>query len=137
MEQYCIVVFKLSKTFWDKFFLGDYCHVSLIKNDGINWIFYDPRPEKLESEIFPFNPDEDIKTVLNYFRCDLNAVRVKVTEPLSDRKILIPRFFNCVKLVKYLLGIKPTGFFPTFFFNKLKNGRIKSLKSEFLYEHRR
>lgn len=118
------LLFIRSKTFWQKFFYGDFSHISILKNDGFNWIFIDPRPSSLHIEILPFMGEEDIESIFKYFNKDLKGVKVytKKKRKLDSPPLFysfIPKVINCVRATKYILGIKVSGIFPVNFYRQL------------------
>jgi hypothetical protein len=120
--EYYWILFIKSKTFWHKFFYGTYAHISLLKNDGFNWIHIDPRSNNLNINILPFEGDASINQIAKYFNVDMDAVKVFISpcdKKFKLKKTLIPRFITCVSAIKYILGMKVGGFFPDKFFKNL------------------
>lgn len=118
------ILFIRSKTFWQKFFCGSFSHIAILKNDGYNWIFIDPRPCNVHITILPFMSSEDIEEIFKYFNKDLKGVKVYIKKkiipkPPKIKYFLIPKIINCVRATKYVLGIKVNGIFPVGFYNQL------------------
>lgn len=122
-KTYYWILFIRSKTFWKKFFYGDFSHIAILKNDGFNWIFIDPRPTEVHIEVLPFMGNEEVEEIFKYFAKDLKAVKVYIRKhkktSVKISNFFIPTILSCVRATKYILGIKTAGVFPIGFYKQL------------------
>lgn len=139
---------KSLHTFWlyfvpgkdglQNWFCNNHSHIALLTLDFdfmSHWLMFDPQPNRLNFEIFPFKGS--FKGLPQCLIGPNNAVAcVRLTVRLDQIKhtkyrwwhSLLPRCVSCTSMIEYLIGIKTRSFTPWGLFKYLKKHEKKPPK---------
>lgn len=123
------ILFRDSPNWHQRLLKRGFGHVSILMKDEFNWIHVEPVFPTPKIEILDWGADEDVISNLS----DIYTI-VHCNVPIKIKPYTYGiglRFITCINLVRYIAGVKATGFTPFHFYcnllksseGKLVNGR--------------
>lgn len=99
---YYVIFHSHTELSYLKFLKPGFRHVSLVINDGENWISYDPLKTHTKINVLKILPSYEFNHYVKSFD-EISYVKVKFK--IDRKRIYFPGPFSCVECVKRTLGI--------------------------------
>lgn len=111
----------------NSFLKKNYRHSFIITRDQFNWILIDPENKQLTVKILPYSTSFDLPKKILGECLDYSCIKLEIKDKKKKHICLPWRFFTCVGIVKYSLGLSIHALTPYRLYKKLKKLENKKI----------